>query len=716
MATSRDTAASWIARSPTIMIAGASVIAASGFGMGAAVGSWTRACAGGNCPSIAVLDQYRPRQSSKIYAADGRLVADLGADLRTVRRLENMTPALRAAFVAVEDKRFFEHNGVDLRRVLGAVIANFRCLCFREGFSTITMQLARNVFPERLPSTKQISRKVREVLVARELERTYTKERILELYLNQIYLGYNWYGVETASQRYFGKSSSDLNVAEAALLAAVANVPNFYNPLRYPDRAVRRRNTVINLMRNQGFLGAPEAERWKAYPLELSSRRDYSETAPYFVEWVRRELFARFGQNLYEQGYRVYTTLDLDMQAAAERALSQQLARIEGGDYGPYEHMTYEDYLSEGGGERSVTNAPYLQAAFVAMDADSGYVRALVGGRDFRNSEFNRATQAARQPGSAFKPFVYTAAIRSGRPASHIVNDEPLSLLEPTDSMPWEPVNFEGDFRGPMTLRRGIRLSRNLVAIQLGLELGIEAVRGEALRFGLSTRLPSVNSLSIGSASVIPLEMVSAYSAFANLGVRSTPIGIVRVEDEQGNIVLEPQVRRDQILDEESAWIMTSMLQDVVNRGTARSGVRDSAGFRHPAGGKTGTTNDGRDVWFIGFTSELVAAVWIGFDVPRRIKAHSSGGRLAAPAWGRFMRDVYERRPAPAAWERPTSLVMAEIDGVTGYLATEYCPGEVRYFEWFIPGTVPKEFCPIHTRRTPGSSSGEDRPSGRFGN
>ena len=698
------------------MIAGAGVIAASGFGMGAAVGSWTRACAGGNCPSIAVLDQYRPRQSSKIYAADGRLVADLGVDLRTVRRLENMSPALRAAFVAVEDKRFFEHNGVDVRRVLGAVIANFRCLCFREGFSTITMQLARNVFPERLPSTKQISRKVREVLVARELERTYTKERILELYLNQIYLGYNWYGVETASQRYFGKSSSDLNVAEAALLAAVANVPNFYNPLRYPDRAVRRRNTVINLMRNQGFLGAPEAERWKAYPLELSSRRDYSETAPYFVEWVRRELFARFGQNLYEQGYRVYTTLDLDMQAAAERALSQQLARIEGGDYGPYEHMTYEDYLSEGGGERSVTNAPYVQGAFVAMDADSGYVRALVGGRDFRNSEFNRATQAERQPGSAFKPFVYTAAIRSGRPASHIVNDEPLSLLEPTDSMPWEPVNFEGDFRGPMTLRRGIRLSRNLVAIQLGLELGIEAVRGEALRFGLSTRLPRVNSLSIGSASVIPLEMVSAYSAFANLGVRSTPIGIVRVEDEQGNIVLEPQVRRDQILDEESAWIMTSMLQDVVNRGTARSGVRDSAGFRHPAGGKTGTTNDGRDVWFIGFTSELVAAVWIGFDVPKRIKANSSGGRLAAPAWGRFMREVYERRPAPAGWERPTSLVVAEVDGVTGYLATEYCPGEVRYFEWFIPGTVPKEFCPIHTRRTPGSSSGEDRPSGRFGN
>ena len=686
-------------KGPGLLLAGGGVISIVGLGSGLAVGAWTRACAGGICPSIAVLEQYRPRQSSKIYAADGRLIADLGADLRTVTRLEDVSPALRAAFIAVEDKRFFEHHGIDFRRIAGAMLADLRCLCFREGFSTITMQLARNVFPERLPSTKNISRKMREVLVALELERTYSKEKILELYLNQIYLGgNNWLGVETASQRYFGKSASDLNVAEAATLAAVPKNPRLYNPLLFPSRSVQRRNTVINLMRDQGFLDAEEADRWKAYPLELSSRRNLNETAPYFVEWVRRELFARFGQNLYEQGYRVYTTLDLDMQAAAERALSQQLVKIESGAYGEYEHTTYAEYLEQDGRDRSITNTPYLQGAFVALDADSGYVRAMVGGRDFGNSEFNRATQAERQPGSSFKPFVYTAAIRSGRPASHIVNDEPLSLMDDTDSMPWEPVNFELNYRGPMTMRRGLRLSVNLVAIQLGLELGIPAVRGEALRFGLSTRLPGVSSLSIGSASVIPMEMVSAYTAFATLGTRSAAIGIVRVEDEQGNIVLEPQVRRDQILDVESAWIMTSMLQDVVNRGTARSAVRDSAGFRHPSGGKTGTTNDGRDVWFIGFTSELVAGIWIGFDVPQRIKANASGGRLAAPAWGAFMREVYERRREPAGWRRPETLVMAEVDGVTGYLATPYCPREIRYFEWFVPGTAPKEFCPVHDR------------------
>ncbi|MFQ5552067.1 MAG: transglycosylase domain-containing protein, partial [Gemmatimonadales bacterium] len=268
-------------------------IVAAGLGTGLAFGSWTRACAGGNCPSIAVLDQYRPVESSKIYAADGRLIADLGVDLRTVLRIDEMAPALRAAFIAIEDKRFYEHRGIDYRRILGAAAADLRCFCRAQGFSTITMQLARNVFPDQLPRGKTIARKVREVQVALELERTYDKDRIFELYLNQIFLGRRYHGVESASQAYFGKSARDLNVAEAALLAGMTQVPNRYDPTRFPERAVRRRNLVINLMRNQGYIDSLQAEIWKAHPLELDSRSQYDESGSYFVEWIRQELFQR---------------------------------------------------------------------------------------------------------------------------------------------------------------------------------------------------------------------------------------------------------------------------------------------------------------------------------------------------------------------------------------------------------------------------------------
>lgn len=670
-------------------------VAAVGLGLGVAYGSWSRACAGGACPSIGVLEEYRPLQAAKVYAADGRLLSDFGLERRTVLSLEEISPYLRAAFVAVEDQRFYQHSGIDFRRVLGAFVEVVRALDYVQGFSTITMQLARNVFHEQLPRAKTIRRKVREIQVALELERTYSKDRILELYLNQIYLGHGWYGVETASQRYFGKSARELNVAESALLAAIANVPGRYDPISYPDRALLRRNLVINLMRDQGYLSELEAERWKAYPIKLSGRQVVSETAPYFVEWVRQQLDARFGPALYERGYRVYTTLDLELQVAAERALEDQLRRIENGEYGPYNHPTYEELLESGelAGGSGVT--PYLQGALVTMDARTGHVLALVGGRDFFHSKFNRATQARRQPGSSFKPFVYSAAIRAGFPASHIIDDHPISLVQPGDTMPWEPQNFEYNFRGPMTLRRGLTLSRNLVAVRLGLQLGERAVVGEAVRFGISTRLPRVPSVSIGSATVIPIEMVSAYTAFATLGRRASPLGILRVEDEDGHIIWEPQVRIDSIMDPARMWIVTSMLRDVVNRGTGNFGVRQQ-GFTLPAGGKTGTTNDGVDGWFIGFTPELVTGVWLGLDQPQRIKTNAAGGVMAAPAWGRYMKEVYERRPPPDPWDRPESLIAREVDNITGYLATEWCPRSVRYFEWYIPGTEPVERCPVH--------------------
>lgn len=668
-----------------------------GLGSGVVWGSWTRACAGGNCPSIGALDAYRPTQALKIYAADGRLITSLGAQRRTVVRLEDLPPAVPAAFIAVEDKRFFNHGGVDYRRFFGALARNVVERRFAEGFSTLTMQLARNVWDEKLPSTKSLVRKVREVRVALELERTYSKERILELYLNQIFLGGSLYGVEAAAQNYFGKPAAQLNVAEAALVAGITQFPNYYDPRRHPDRALRRRNVVLNLMRDQGYLTRAEADRWKAYPVALSARQDFGEVAPYFVEWVRQQVYARFGAATFEKGYRVYTTLDLDMQLAAERALEDQLRAIENGQYGVYKHPTYQEYLDQRDQPSDHAVTPYLQGAIITMEADSGYVRAMVGGRDFADSKFNRAVQARRQAGSTFKPFVFAAALRAGIPLSYVVDDAPISRMVPGDTMPWEPQNYEGDFHGPMTLHRGLVLSRNLVAIRLGLEIGEQAVRGEALRFGISTRVPEYPSMFIGAASVIPLEMVSAFTGFAALGVRSAPLGILRVEDENGDIVWEPRVRRDRVMDIEPAWLLTNTLVDVVRHGTAYRGVWE-AGFRVPAGGKTGTTNDGTDVWFVGFTSELVTGVWIGLDQPQKIKARAAGGTLAAPAWTSFMKEVYERRSAPGSWPRPAGLIAREIDNTTGYRFTPFCPSQARSIEWFLPGTEPTEYCPIHSQ------------------
>jgi penicillin-binding protein 1A len=670
-------------------------LTAVSFGGGLAIGTWQHACVGNRCPSIGLLHEYQAAQALKIYAADGRLVREIGEHHRTVVSIDSIAPAVQAAFIAVEDKRFYSHNGIDYWRIAGAVWRNLLCLCYSEGFSTMTMQLARDVWPGELPKKKTLARKIREMQVALEIEQTYTKERILELYLNDVFLGGNAFGVEGGARRYFGKAAVDLNPAEAAMLAALPPGPNRYDPRRNPQRAMGRRNLVLNLMRDQGYLTPSEAERWKAYPIILSARVDFSEVAPYFTEWVRQEVQARLGDKIYEMGYRVYTTLDLEMQVAAERQLEAQLEKIEAGGYGPYYHITYQEDLetrSEPAAKREET--PYLQGAVVTLDAAAGYVRAMVGGRDFSDSEWNRVTQAQRQAGSTFKPFVYTAAIRAGIPLSHIIVDGPISLPQTGDTMPWEPQNFDLEFMGPMTLRRGLRESRNLVAIKLGQELGVRAVIGEARRFGISAPLYPGHALHIGSASVTPLEMASAYTAFATLGIRAAPLGILRVEDEQGNIVWGPQVRHERIIDDEHMWLITDVLEDVVDRGTGTA-VR-GAGFRFPAGGKTGTTNDGTNVWFIGFTPELVTAAWIGLDRPRRIKAHAAGGTLVAPLWAAYMKEVYESRPPPAAWDRPESLFTLQIDATTGYLATPWCPRDVTVYEWFVPGTEPIEPCPVH--------------------
>jgi 1A family penicillin-binding protein len=584
---------------------------------------------------------------------------------------------------------------------------------FEGGGSTITLQLARHMFIEELGFDQSFRRKLKELHVAMDLERVYTKDEILEAYINQVNYDQGWYGIESAAQNYFGKSATQLNPAEGAMLAAVINRPASYNPLKNPERARQRRNLTLELMANQRYLTRAEAARWKEEPLpETRAEQGAGEIAPYFVEWVRRTLEERFGSDLYSKGFRVYTTLDVEMQQHAQAAMERGWRRVEqtAGFRGP----RYGEPLPA-----SLADAPgthYLQGMFIALDPHTGEVKAFIGGRDFSESKFNRATQARRQPGSVFKPFVFTAAVGSGVPVSRTILDAPVNVDMP-DGTVWSPRNYTNDFRGETTLRAAMRHSINVVAVKLGHEVGLETVAQYARRMGISTDIPRVPSLPIGTPSVFPIDVAEAYTPFATLGVKVKPRPILRVEDSEGRVIWESQPERERVIDESVAYIMTDLLQDAVNAGTGYS-IRDpnrgNLSREVPAAGKTGTTNDGTDVWFAGFTPDLLAVAWLGFDRPRNIIANAAGGAYAAPIWADFMRPVYmgtgggaadletgearpgAARPIPAMWTRPDGVTTATIDGITGKLLTEWCPTQSAREEVYLTGTEPSELCDIH--------------------
>jgi penicillin-binding protein 1A len=699
---------SFLRRHPTalrIFLISATLIVT--FSIGLLYSAWALVCAGDRCPSVDTLDEYTPKQTSKLYAADGRFIAELGLERRTLVKLNDIPKVVQDAFITTEDKRFYSHSGVDWIRVFGSIARDVRAGGYAQGFSTITMQLARNIFSERISREKTLIRKIKEAKVARAIEARYSKEKILELYLNQINLGSGAYGVETAAQRYFGKPVHDLNLAEAATLAALPKAPQRYNPRRYPERAIERRNTIIELMRENGVVSDEEASLAKAYPLQLATRVESGSTAPYFVEWIRQQLEAKFGKKLYDQGLNVYTSLDLDMQSTAERTLERQLRAIEDGQYGSFKHLTYEQYIARAlSGEQSGGNSPYLQGAFIALDPRTGAVRAMVGGRDFEDSKFNRATQALRQPGSTFKPIVYSTAVENGKPASYLIDDSPVAVPQ-ANGTTWEPQNYDFKFVGPMTMRKGLYLSRNIIAIKVGQELGEQAVIDKARQFGITTPIPPYPSIFIGSADVYPLEMVNAYSTFATLGIRPQPNAILRVENAQHHVLWQPTPKHTRVLSPEQSWIMVSMMKDVIEHGTAYGSVW-GAGFRVPAGGKTGTTNDGTNVWFIGYTADLVAGVWMGFDRPQTIKSNAQGGILAAPAWTAFMTEVYHRKPTPPDWPRPYDITMREIDAHTGLLYTPACADAIPLLEYYVPGTEPINACSSYT--PPGGAANAPPP------
>jgi penicillin-binding protein 1A len=672
-------------------------------GGGVAVGTWNAVCR--DCPSVAAIYVWEPKSATKILDRDRRLIAELFQERRTPVRLETLPSFVPQAFIAVEDKRFYRHNGFDAIRLISANLDNVLSGRITGGGSTITQQLARWMFQDEIGFEQVIRRKLKEMKVAIELERIYTKQEILEAYINQVNYGDGRHGIEAASQYFFGKPAVELNPSEAALLAGVINRPTTYSPFRNPEASRRRRNIVLRLMNNQGFLTDAELRQWQAEPLPESPHRgDEGRVAPYFVEWVRGQLDNRFGSDLYSRGFQVVTTLDLDMQHAAQTAMEAGWNAIEASP--GFRAPKYADLQAEGG-VSNTTEMPYLQGMFIAMDPASGEVRALIGGRDFEESKFNRATQALRQAGSTFKPFTYAAAVASGIPASHVIFDSPV-MLEQMDGSVYSPKNYDPDFRGPLTLRDALKFSVNTVAVKLGVEVGLETVAQTARQMGIRTEVPPYHSTPIGAPSVYPLQLTEAYTAFATGGMRAGARSILLVEDQQGRVLWESRPEREEVLDPMVAAIVRDLLRTALDNGTGYSARNPSVGnlpYDVPAGGKTGTTNDATDIWFVGFTPDLVASVWFGFDRPRPITRNAAGGVFAAPVWGRFMRQVYYGRPAtetsdsvpavlpiPENWEWPEGMTSRLIDRVSGRLATTWC-GDSTALEHFIPGTEPTETC-----------------------
>jgi penicillin-binding protein 1A len=666
---------------------------------GLTIGTWRAVCR--DCPSIAQIYVWEPARATKIFAHDGRLITELYQERRTPVDITSLPPYVPKAFVSVEDKRFYRHNGFDLLGIMRAVKNLVVQRRVAGGGSTITQQLARHMFTNELGFEQRFTRKLKEVKVALELERVYDKDEILAAYINQINYGHGWYGIETAAQHYFGKPAVELNPAEAAMLAAVINLPSYYDPFgSRPERAVQRRNLVLGLMADQGYLSAAEAANWKKAPLPEAPRAtDEARLGPYFVESVRILLDNRFGSSLLRAGLRVHTTLDLDMQRLAQEVMDSGWARIE--RMPTFRHPKYADVIAKKQARRG-NQTPYLQGMMIVLDPATGDIRAMVGGRDFKDSKFNRATQALRQPGSVFKPFVMTAALAGGIPISHVVVDSPLALPQ-VDGTLWEPQNYEPTFRGPVNLRETLRHSINVPTVKLALEVGLESVVQYARRMGIRTQIPPFPAVAIGAADVIPMQVAESYAVFATTGYKPTARSVVKVEDAQGRVQWETRVQVDQVLDSTTTALARDLMRDVVDRGTGyaiRDPLQANLPYEIPAGGKTGTTNDNTNVWFAGFTPNLLAVIWFGFDRPTSIMPNASGGVYVAPIWGRFMRALYYGEPAklakPADWVWPSNIITRRIDRRSGKLATEFCPLDDVYDEVFASGTEPTDACDLH--------------------
>jgi penicillin-binding protein 1A len=646
------------------------------------------------CPNVQRLVAYQPGGATILVDRNGKRFADLAPIRYQVVPIKTLPKHIPDAFLAVEDKRFYNHAGVDWKRVGGAALANIKSRGVAQGSSTITMQLARNLFPKKLPSQERtFRRKLLEVRVARSIERKFEKDEILELYLNHIYFGNGAYGIEAAAQQYFRKRAKDLSVSQAAVLAALPKAPAHYDPRRRPFKALKRRDLVIALMERQGRLTPKVAALSRKAPLRIERPPRRSERAaglaPYFVDAVRKQLEDKFGDAVYESKLVVHTTLDITAQRAAEEEMFRQLKNIEAGSYGKVRAPQYNSNIAS-----DELGTRYLQGAVVVLEARTGAVLAQVGGRDFLDSPFNRATQGMRQVGSAFKPFVYAAAIEEGITTTRKIADEPLSM-NISRNVVWRPKNYDGEFMGEVSVREALVHSRNVPTIRLAGAVGNDDIMRVAQQAGIRGRIDDNPSMPLGTVAASPLELASAYAIFATGGVTGDPHYIVRVKTAAGEVLWEPETTtRVNRIDPAVAYIVTDILRDAVDRGTGAA-VR-SVGFYGAAAGKTGTTNEGGDAWFVGYTPDLVSAVWVGYDQRRTIVWNATGGRLAAPVWGRMMRRIYARRPDPGDFQMPAGVVRRSVDPASGLVLEDGCwPSyDEPASEVFLEGTEPGTVCP----------------------
>lgn len=647
--------------------------------------SWWFSCGFRGCPSSQQLLAWRPTEGGALLDRQGALIAPLSSVKRVNVPLARIPRHVQAAFVAVEDRRFYTHHGIDWHGLARAAVENVKALGVREGASTITMQLARNVFLSHRANERSITRKLLEWRYATLIERALDKPAILERYLNAIYLGNGVYGVEGASQDLFGKSVKDVTLAEAALLAGLPKAPSSYTPRRDPQRARERRDIVLDVLeRERVATPAAIAAARNADVGDLPDEwRPQRRADSWAVETVRATLdslraIGAIPAALNDAQLRVRSTFDKRAQLAAERAIAQGAAQVDG-------NRAWWQVWRE--------RPARTQGALVALDPATGAIRALVGGRRVERKGFNRALRAKRQPGSAFKPFVYAAALQHGFTNATMVDDEPVTIGEGRTE--WTPANFNDEYAGRVTLRDALAHSANAATVRVSREVGIPRIREQARVMGIMSALPDVPALALGAGAVTPLELTAAYASFGNGGVRVQPYAVETVEDIFGRVLWSrPPATTPQVIDPRDAFLMTSLLRSVVDEGTGRN-VRN-AGIRGPVAGKTGTTNDGTDVWFVGYTPTLVAGVWFGADDPQPLGDDASGGRLAAPVWARFIREGWHSPEQDVAWRAPDGIVSATIDIGTGKLASDWC-GESRR-EWFRAGTAPTESCEAEAR------------------
>jgi 1A family penicillin-binding protein len=637
-------------------------------------------------PSTDDLMDVKPWIRTVLYDIKGRPIKSFYEQDRVIVPLDQIPQHLINAFIATEDRSFYRHWGLNLLAIGKALSEDIMARRIVRGASTITQQLARNLF---LTQERTLTRKIKEAMVSVKIERHYTKDEILQMYLNQIYFGDGAYGVEAAARRFFGKPASDLTLAESAMLAGLPRNPTAYSPRRHFDLAKRRQAIVLRSMNEMGMITAAEAAAAKADTIVIVDR-EKAEPGAYFAEHVRRKLEEEYGSSaIYREGLRVYTTLDLDLQVAAEQAVEDHLRRLEGAfDY------TARDTAGAETTPEDAVKTDYIQGAFVALDPVTGYVLAMVGGRDYVESNWNRVTQATRQPGSAFKVFVYTAAIDNGWTPADIIMDDPLVVDMPNGEQ-WRPKNYKDKYYGPVTLRYALAKSINVPAIKLADRVGQETVVEYARRMGIRSRLMPYRSIALGAFEVTLLELTSAVGVLATSGIRAEPMTIVKIETRNGKVLERNSPRKTEVLNPQTAYIVTTMLESVVDYGTAAS-VK-WRGLTKTVAGKTGTTDEYTDAWFIGYSPDIVAGAWVGFDDKVSMGEGQEGARVALPIWVNFMKTALEAYP-DRQFRQPHGIVVREVCQDTGLLATANCPNTIS--EVFVSGTEPLRMCNQHYERS----------------